>query len=387
MKNVVLLGSTGSIGESALRVIASLPSRLRVTGLSVRRNYRRALEQARRFGVRHVAVADPESARQCAGEAPTDIRVFRGPEGVEDLVSAAEGDIVLCAVVGLAGLKPVLAAAAAGRDIALATKEVLVAAGRPVLEACARHGSRLLPVDSEHSAVFQCLEGARRTKGSGARPPGLRSIILTASGGPFAFRPEVDLDRVTVEEALRHPRWEMGKKVTVDSATLMNKGLEILEAHWLFDLPVPRIRVVLHPESIVHSMVEFEDGSVLAQLGEPDMRFAIQYALTYPERLDGGLPALDPARIGTLHFGEPDEKRFPCLALARRAAEEGGTMPAVLNAANEVAVEKFLTGRIGFSGIWRVVEKVTGRHQKVAEPDLDALIEADAWGRRAAEEG
>jgi 1-deoxy-D-xylulose-5-phosphate reductoisomerase len=276
--------------------------------------------------------------------------------------------------------------------VALATKEVLVAAGAIVTEAAARHGGRILPVDSEHSAVFQCLENRGQRSGvrgqkpeAGGQHPEVKRIILTASGGPFALKPDIDFDKVTVSEALRHPRWNMGKKVTVDSATLMNKGLEIMEAHWLFGVPVEKIDVVVHPESIVHSMVEFVDGSVLAQLSLPDMRFAIQYALTYPERVDGRLPALDLAQMGPLHFKEPDEKGFPCLRLAREAARAGGTMPAVLNAANEIAVQKFLDGKTTFSGIGRLVEGVMAQHKVKTKPDWNDMIEADAWARKTAE--
>jgi 1-deoxy-D-xylulose-5-phosphate reductoisomerase len=377
MKKIVVLGSTGSIGESTLRVVEALPSRLKVVGLAANRSHKRVLQQARQFHVAHVAVADTAIARVCASEAPVGVRVYEGERGIEDVAALDEADIVLCALVGVAGLKPVMAALNKSRNVALATKEVLVAAGAIVTEAAARKKCRLLPVDSEHSAIFQCLDG---------KPPHeIKRILLTASGGPFALKPEIDFDKVTVAEALRHPRWNMGKKVTVDSATLMNKGLEIMEAHWLFGVPVEKIDVVIHPESIVHSLVEFVDGSVLAQLSPPDMRFAIQYALTYPERVDGGLPVLDLAKAGPLHFKEPDERRFPCLRLAREAARTGGTLPAVLNAANEVAVQKFLDGKVTFSGIWHLVEKVMRKHQGTAKPGLNDILEADAWARKTAE--
>lgn len=381
-KNIVIFGSTGSIGRNAMRVVEKLSSRIQVCGLAVDRDYKQVLEQAEQFGVGHVAVSDPEMARLCAEMAPRNVKVHDGTAGIEELASLAGTDMVVCAIAGVAGLKPVLSAVNNGIDVALATKEVLVAAGRIVTESCARHGAKLIPVDSEHSAIFQCLA---------ARPGGtkddesIKKIILTASGGPFADRPEVDLNTVTVEEALRHPNWDMGRKITVDSATLMNKGLEIMEAHWLFNIPMEKINVIVHPESIVHSMVEFIDGSIIAQLGLPDMRMAIQYALTYPERLDGGLPALDIANVGALTFREPDEKRFSCLSLARTAACRGGTMPAVLNAANEVAVQQFLSGIITFSGIYRLVEKVMAEHSVVDCPDLDEIIEADRWARQACE--
>jgi 1-deoxy-D-xylulose-5-phosphate reductoisomerase len=389
LKKVVILGSTGSIGESALRVAAALPDRIRVTALAVQRGYKRALEQALRFGVRDLAVADREAARRCAAEAPSDVRVYAGPEGIAEVAGGgSEADVVLCAVVGMAGLQPVLAAIEAGRDVALATKEVLVAAGAIVNDAAARRGCRIIPVDSEHSAIFQCLSGRRgeplRVHAKHDNVSDIRRLLLTASGGPFAFRPEVDLARVTPAEALAHPRWNMGKKVSIDSATMMNKGLEIMEAHWLFHVPAERIEVLLHPESIVHSLVEFADGSMLAQLSEPDMRFAIQYALTCPEHVASDLKSLDLAAVGQLRFASPDEKRFPSLGLAREAARRGGTLPAVLNAANEIAVQRFLDGRIGFADIWGIVEAVMDRHDVVDSPSLQDIMGADEWARRDA---
>ncbi len=377
-KRLLLLGSTGSIGENALRVIAALPGRFQIVGLAANRHGERALEQARAFGVSSVALADPAAATAARQAAPAGVRVLEGEAGVVELVRTSGADLVLCAMVGMAGLRPVLAAVEAGMDVALATKEVLVAAGALVCATAARTGARLLPVDSEHSALFQCLQGAR--------PASVRRLLLTASGGPFARRPELDLDHVSVKDALRHPRWNMGRKVTVDSATLMNKGLEIMEARWLFDVPLERIEVVIHPESLVHSLVEFVDGGVLAQLGPPDMRFAIQYALTWPERVDGGLPQLDLIAAGALHFHAPESERFPCLRLAREAAAGGGAQPAVLNAANEVAVDWFLEGRMPFGGIWRTVSAVLARTppSAAATPTLDELFETDAWARREA---
>ena len=397
MKKVVILGSTGSIGENALKVVRALPSRLRVVGLSACRNTGRLLEQAREFEVDTVAVADPGAARSCSAEAGSGLRVLQGESGLEELAALDEADIVLCSVVGMAGLKPVLSALDRGRDVALATKEVLVAAGAIVARTCRRTGARLLPVDSEHSAVFQCLagcaareggrspaDGGTMVAGQGARLGEVKRIILTASGGPFMSRPEVDLESVTPEQALAHPRWRMGSKVTVDSATLMNKGLEMMEAHWLFGVPLQNIDIMVHPESIVHSMVEFVDGTLMAQMSLPDMRFAIQYALTYPDRVEGNLPPLDLASTGALHFFKPDEERFPCLSLAREAAGRGGSLPAVLNAANEVAVGKFVGGELTFPGIWRVVARVTGEHRVIDEPDLEQIVGADAWARREA---
>jgi 1-deoxy-D-xylulose-5-phosphate reductoisomerase len=375
-KRLVILGSAGSVGENALRVVQALGERFEVVGLAVRGNHRRLLEQARQCGVRRVALADPEAAAVLRRAAP-DLAVLCGDAGLEELAALPEADLVLCAVVGMAGLKPVLAALRRGTPVALATKEVLVAAGAMVTETSRANDARLLPVDSEHSALFQCLEG---------RPAAsVRRLWLTASGGPFAQRHDVDLDRVTVTEALQHPRWKMGRKVTVDSATLMNKGLEIIEAHWLFAVAADCIDVVIHPESIVHSLVEFVDGSMLAQMSPPDMRHAIQYALTWPERVDGRLPSLDLVETGPLHFRTPDPARFPALRLAREAVRVGGTLPAVMNAANEVAVQHFLNGSIAFSGIWGTVESVMERHAPSAGASLEDILAADAWARSQAE--
>lgn len=375
-KNIVILGSTGSIGENALRVVSALPSRLKVVGLASRTNTARLLAQAAEFKVRTLAVGDADAAAAMKGDLARGTRLLKGTEGVEELAASPKADMVLCALVGIAGLKPVLAALRQGTDVAIATKEVLVAAGQMVMDCAKRNKARLLPVDSEHSAIFQCLEG---------KPPAsVRRLILTASGGPFAHRHDLDFDRVTAAQALKHPRWNMGRKVTVDSATLMNKGLEIMEAHWLFGIPYDRIEVVIHPESIVHSLVEFVDGSVLAQLSPPDMRFAIQHALTWPDRADGALPRLDLASLGALHFSAPDPLRFPCLGLARRAAITGGTMPCVLNAANEIAVEQFLEGAIPFSGIWHTVEAVMNHHTSIAKPELEQIHQADHWARQEA---
>jgi len=377
LRKIVILGSTGSIGQSTLRVCAALPEHFKVMGLAAANRFEPLIEQARKFGVKTIAVADIEAARKAAERAP-DLTVWSGPEGIERMAAIEGIDTVLCALVGMAGLRPVLAALERGTDVALATKEVLVAAGGRVTALARRTGAHLLPVDSEHSAIFQCLQGQSMER--------VRRLVLTASGGPFANRPDIDFETVTVAEALNHPRWNMGKKVTVDSATLMNKGLEIMEAHWLFDIPLDRIDVLIHPESIVHSMVEFIDGSMLAQMSPPDMRYAIQYALTWPDRLDGGLPTLDLAKASPLHFSAPDPARFPGLSLARSAAATGGTLPAVLNAANEEAVALFLAGRIPFAGIWRTVETVMDRHHSLPDPELEAILEADRWARTAVRE-
>jgi 1-deoxy-D-xylulose-5-phosphate reductoisomerase len=393
MKSLVILGSTGSIGENTLQVAASRPDQFRVIGLSAHSRVDRLMAQARQFDVRLVAVADPAQAAEARRLAGPGMRVLAGDEGVAELAAAPAADIVVCGLVGLSGLKPVLSALAARHPVALATKEVLVAAGELVMAARMRAGVHLLPVDSEHSALFQCLQSAPFAAACvrAATAPAatfaetrVRRLLLTASGGPFASRPQVDFEKVTLAEALAHPRWSMGRKVTIDSATMMNKGLEIMEAHWLFGVPVAQIDVIVHPESVVHSLVEFVDGAMLAQVSPADMRFPIQYALTWPDRVDAGLPRLDLSALARLHFHLPDEERFPCLRLARAAAAAGGTSPAVLNAANEVAVEAFLQGRIAFAGIWRMVEHVLTRHAPSVIGNLDDVLQADAWARRTA---
>jgi len=384
MKRIVILGSTGSIGESALRVAKALPEHLEVVGLAARTRGDDVLRQAVEFGVRHVAIADPACAATCREQAPAGVEVLSAEVGLEEMAARDDVDMVLCAVVGMAGLKPVLAALNRGTDVALATKEVLVAAGHIVEEACRRSGARLLPVDSEHSAIFQCLQGHTEADSHVWRSDSVRRLLLTASGGPFFGRADVDFDTVSVDDALNHPRWRMGPKVTIDSATMMNKGLEIIEARWLFDLPVDQIDVIVHPESIVHSMVEFVDGSMIAQLAPPDMRHAIQYALMWPQRMDGGLESIDPVTMGALTFAAPDMTRFPCLALACEAGRVGRTLPTVLNAANEVAVDAFLSKRISFSSIWRIVEQVMQEHQVEQGLELDAVFEADSWARERA---
>ncbi len=385
MKNVLILGSSGSIGENALDIARRLPDELKIAGLAVNRNYRRALEQAAEFGVKHVAVADPESAAACERAAPAHITVHKGTAGLCELVSMHPSAMVLSAVVGIAGLPAVLTAVTQGNDVALATKEVLVAAGELVTAECARTGARILPVDSEHNAILQCLTTEQawclHYHNKPFAPPPVRRLLLTASGGPFARQTDIDLSKVTVEEALNHPNWSMGRKVTIDSATLINKGLEIIEAHWLFGIPFDRIDVIIHPESIVHSMVEFNDNSILAQMSIPDMRFAIQYALLYPHRCHSALPRLNLATSGNLTFMQPDEARFPGLRIARSAAECGGTAPAVMNAANEVAVERFLAGNIAFSAIWQLIEKTLEAIELHGTPSLEEIIAADQRAR------
>ncbi len=400
-RKIVILGSSGSIGQTALRLLSSGRSGFEVVGLAVRRDTESLLRDAARFNVRHVAVADREAARALRARLPDGIVLHEGDEGVEEL-AGIEADVLLCALVGMTGLRPVLRAIETGKDIALATKEVLVAAGEIVMRERERHGVRITPVDSEHSAIFQCLQSAAYTPACvrTATPGGpravaaavpsensIRRLILTASGGPFAFRPELDFDKVTVADALNHPRWKMGRKITVDSASMMNKGLEIIEARWLFNIPVDRIDVLVHPESIVHSLVEFIDGTQLAELSVPDMTFAINYALTWPLRTSredfGFKPGLlDLAEAGTLHFSRPDPARFPALRLAREAVAAGGTYTAALNGANEVAVQAFLDGRIKFSAIWRIVEEALAAHKSApSASNLDEVFEADRSAR------
>lgn len=392
MRSVVLLGSTGSIGESALRVISCSGETLRVVGLGARSNHGRLLEQAREFGVRTVAISDERAAERARRDAPPGVEILSGERAPCDLAARPEADIVLCALVGLSGLEPTLAALAAGHDVALATKEVLVAAGELVMRERARRALRILPVDSEHSAIFQCLEsrgipGCVRDAGvpEEAFPERkIRRLILTASGGPFGARPGVDLAGVSVEEALDHPRWDMGPKVSIDSATMMNKGLEILEAAWLFGVSQDRIDVIVHPESVVHSLVEFEEGASLAQVSPPDMRLPIHYALHWPAGRPSPLPDLDLAEIGALHFRRPDPRRFPCLRLAREAAAGGGTLPAAMNAANEVAVAAFLSGRLRFCEIAGIIEQALAAHPWTAADSLDAILDADRRARALA---
>jgi 1-deoxy-D-xylulose-5-phosphate reductoisomerase len=377
-KKVLLLGSTGSIGTSALKVAQDLPERMEIVGLAAHSSVESLVRQAATTGVRHVACYDEAAATRARESLPPSIHVHQGPSGLIDLVHAVEADLVLIAIVGTAGLAPALAAIERGMDIAVASKEILVMAGEAVTRAAAARGVRILPVDSEHNAIFQCLEGQ-------AGNP-VRRLLLTASGGPFRTLPASQLEHVTVAQALRHPTWDMGKKITIDSATLFNKGLEMIEAKWLFDVPMAKVEVVVHPQSIIHSMVEFEDRSVLAQLSHSDMCFPIQYAVTYPDRVPNSLAPLDFAQLASLTFEAPRRADFPALDLARHAGDTGGTLPAVLNAANEVAVAAFLAGRSSFPTIWRTVERVMTAHQVTHHPSLDDLIEADQWARRKAAE-
>ena len=378
-RRLVVLGATGSIGQSAAKVVDDLPDRLEIVGLAAHRNAALLAAQANRFRPAALCLVDHTKADELrAGLAPDyHPRLLFGEEGqVELAASATDADLVLVAIVGTGGLRPALAAIAAGRDLAVASKEILVMAGETVMRAAADKGVKVLPVDSEHNAIFQCLEGRD--------PDTVRRLILTASGGPFRQWTTEQIAAATPAQALRHPTWDMGQKISIDSATLFNKGLEMIEARWLFDVPMSRVDVVVHPQSIVHSMVEFIDSSVLAQLSHSDMCFPIQYAATWPDRVANRLPPLDFSKLAKLEFEPPRLADFPAINLAREAGETGGTLPAVLNAANEVAVAAFLAGRISFPRIWGVVEQVMAGHALVAAPDLGAILQADADARRMA---
>ena len=378
MRRISLLGSTGSIGVSTLDVVAAHADRFAVVALAAGRNVALLREQIERFRPRLAAMIDEEHAaelRRLLGRGSA-TEVLAGPEGYREAAALADADVVVSAMVGAAGLIPTLDAIDAGKDIALANKETLVMAGHIVLRRAAEKGIRIIPVDSEHSAIFQCLLGNRREE--------VRRLILTASGGPFLHTPKEELAKVTAASALRHPNWVMGKKITIDSATMMNKGLEVIEAGWLFGLPVTKIDVLIHPQSIVHSLVEYRDGSVIAQMGVPDMRLPIAFALSYPERLNRDEEALDLRKVGTLTFLDPDRVRFPALRLAYEAAKAGGTMPAVLNGANEIAVAAFIAEGIRFDRIVPVVEEVLSRHHGPADPGIDEILAADRWAREEA---
>lgn len=376
MKNVVLLGSTGSIGTSTIKVVEDLPDRLRLVGLAAGNNTELLLEQTRKHRPQAISINDPvkaEALRRALGTAP---EVYHGDDGLLRLATLPGADVVLIAIVGTAGLKPALAAIRAGKDIAVASKEILVMAGEIVMKEAREQGVRVLAVDSEHSAIFQCLDDAPSNS--------VRRLWLTASGGPFRETPAAEFEGITVERALKHPSWVMGRKITIDSATLFNKGLEMIEARWLFDIEMDRVSVVVHPQSVVHSLVEFVDGSMLAQLSTPDMCLPIQYALTYPERVRSERVQTSLARLGSLTFEEPDLGRFPSLNLARTAGEVGGTMPAVLNAANEVAVDAFVSRAISFPDIPAAVRHVMDQHRVQTHPSLAQILEADSWARKEA---
>lgn len=376
MKRVVLLGSTGSIGTSTLKVVEDQPDLLQLVGLAAGGNAELLVEQCRRHRPRLASLNDPSKVAATQSALDGSTRVLSGSAALIELATMPEADIVLIAIVGTAGLEPALAAIRAGKDIAVASKEILVMAGEIVMREARAHGVKVLAVDSEHSAIFQCLDGKPASS--------VRNLWLTASGGPFRNAAQWTAEAlagVTLEQALKHPSWVMGRKITIDSATLFNKGLEMIEARWLFDIEMPRVQVVVHPQSIVHSMVEYVDGSVIAQLSTPDMCLPIQYALLYPDRVASERVQTNFAKIGQLTFEEPDTERFPALRLARRAGDVGGTLPAVLNAANEVAVERFCRRELGFTGITASVARVMDAHRVVDSPSLDQILEADRWAR------
>ena len=379
MKRISVLGSTGSIGTNTLKIAERFPDRFRIVSLAAGKNIELLSEQIRRFSPKVAVVIDAEHAEELKKSLPgsSNVKVLFGRDGYLEAASLEESDILVTAVVGAAGLLPTLAAIEAGKDIALANKETLVMAGELVMKKAREANVAILPVDSEHSAIFQCLTGQRKED--------FQRILLTASGGPFFSLPKDRFEKIELRDALNHPTWRMGRKITIDSATLMNKGLEVIEAKWLFDVEPDGIQVVVHPQSIVHSMVAYRDGSVIAQLSVPDMRGAIAYALSYPERLDIGLTVPDFPSLGTLSFAEPDLEKFPCLALAMKACRVGGTLPAVLNAANEIAVEHFLQEKIRFLDIPRIIEKVCADHQTVSSPGLDEILASDRWARQAAQ--
>ncbi|MFH1097804.1 MAG: 1-deoxy-D-xylulose-5-phosphate reductoisomerase [Candidatus Desantisbacteria bacterium] len=376
MKRIAILGSTGSIGVNCLQVIQRYPERFRIVALAAGRNVALLAEQVMQFKPEVVSVMDKDGEIQLKellkGYA---VEILIGEQGLVRIATMTAVDLLVSAVVGVVGLRSAIEAVKCGKDIALANKETLVAAGRIMMDMAEEHGSMILPIDSEHSAVFQCIHGRDMAE--------VQKIILTASGGPFRHRK--DLESIVPEDALKHPTWNMGAKITIDSATLMNKGLEVIEAHYLFGIPAEDIQVVVHPQSIIHSMVEFVDGSVLAQLSVPDMKSPIAYALSYPERLEGVIERLNLSSIGSLSFEEPDLKRFPCLQLAYDALGFGGTMPAVLNAANEVAVDKFLAREIGFMDIPRIIKQVMDIHKVIPDPSLDDIFVATKWGKEMAE--
>lgn len=378
-RKVVILGSTGSIGTSALKVARDIPERMEVVALAAHSSVEKLAEQAREFGVKKVCLYDASRAAELKKLLPAGVEIVCGLEGLCELAVMPEADMVLVSIIGTAGLKPTLEAIEAGKDLAIASKEILVMAGEVVMNRAAAKGIAVLPVDSEHNAIFQCLQGNR----GGAEQ--VNRLILTASGGPFRTWPAEKLAEVTLEQALQHPTWSMGRKITIDCATLINKGLEMIEARWLFNIPMERVEPIIHPQSIVHSLVEFRDGSMLAQLSSSDMCFPIQYAVTWPDRVANRLPHLNLAELAQLRFEAPRWADFPALGLARQAGLTGGTMPAMFNAANEVAVQAFIEGKLSFPGIWQTVESVlSSAHSRDYKGSLEMILEDDAWAREEA---
>jgi 1-deoxy-D-xylulose-5-phosphate reductoisomerase len=371
-KRIVVLGATGSIGESTLKVARDIPERVEIVGLAANSNAEKLAAAANEVRPESVCLVDTTKIDILRKALEYEPRIFVGEEGLREIACLTDAEMVLVAIVGTGGLRPALAAIEGGKDLAVASKEILVMAGEIVMREAHENGVHVLPVDSEHNAIFQCLDG---------RPSEVRRIILTASGGPFRETAVSEFVHLTPEEALKHPTWNMGPKITIDSATLFNKGLEMIEAHWLFGVEMKRIEVVIHPQSIVHSMVEFADGSTIAQLSYSDMCFPIQYAVTWPDRVPNTLPPLDFSKLSKLEFSPPRYDDFPALNLARRAGEIGATLPAVMNAANEVAVAAFLDRQLHFPQVWQIVGQVMNRHTPVAHPDLDAILQADQWAR------
>jgi 1-deoxy-D-xylulose-5-phosphate reductoisomerase len=376
-KRVVILGATGSIGESTLKVVRDIPERMEIVGLAANSKAEKLAATANQTRAQFVCLVDEAKIDILRRALEYEPRILTGEAGLREIACLTDADMVLVAIVGTGGLRPALAAIQAGKDLAVASKEILVMAGEIVMREARDKGVNVLPVDSEHNAIFQCLEGKSSSD--------VRRIILTASGGPFRETARGDFNSITPQEALKHPTWNMGPKITIDSATLFNKGLEMIEAHWLFGVEMDRVEVVIHPQSIVHSMVEFTDGSTLAQLSYSNMCFPIQYAVTWPDRVPNTLPPLDFSKLSKLEFFTPRYEDFPALNLARRAGETGGTLPAVMNAANEIAVAAFLERHIRFPDIWHVVEEVMNRHTAVAHADLDAILQADQWARNEAQ--
>ena len=399
-KRVVVLGATGSIGESAAKVARDIPERVEIVGIAANSKARELAAQANELRPGAVCIVDETKLDELRTNLNYKPEIFWGEAGLREIASRVASDMVLIAIVGTGGLRPALSAIEAGKDLAVASKEILVMAGEIVMREAREKGVHVLPVDSEHNAIFQCLEGrvmqqSQRPTLNAQRPApnadssafdvsDVRRIILTASGGPFRETPADEFSNITVEQALKHPTWNMGPKITIDSATLFNKGLEMIEAHWLFGVKMAQVEVVIHPQSIVHSMVEFADGSVLAQLSYSNMCFPIQYAITWPDRVPNSLPPLDFGKLAELKFAQPRYGDFPALNLARRAGATGGTLPAVLNAANEVAVSSFLEKRMRFPQIWQTVERVMNAHESIAHPGLDEILQADQWARAEA---
>ena len=384
MKGISILGATGSIGVSTLDVLRAHPDKYRVVALTANRDVERLFAQCQEFLPDYAVMADESSAEKLAEQVTAQglkVKVLAGTEGLERVAALTETDYVMAAIVGAAGLLPTLAAARAGKRVLLANKEALVMSGHLFMQAVRDNGAELLPIDSEHNAIFQCMPQGYRP---GMDAEGVRRILLTGSGGPFRETTTEQLDNVTPEQAVAHPNWSMGRKISVDSATMMNKGLELIEACWLFDVGPDKVEIVVHKESVIHSMVDYLDGSVLAQLGNPDMRTPIAHALAWPERIDSGVDALDMFSVGQLNFERPDLQRFPCLRLADEAIRAGGTASAILNAANEIAVEAFLQGQLAFTGIARVIEFCMQSVAAVEADSIETILDADAQAREVA---